>query len=186
MNCLETERLTLRPFTHADYKLVYAIAADADTTKYLYYWARMGMTVEQDTQRFLNYAVGGWEKTPVIDREYVLVRKEDGAEIGDGSIQIIGDNEAEIGWILLPAYRGKGYVTEMARELMRFGFETLCMERIYASCDSRNKASYHVMERLGMQYLETEYGARKPKHEGEAPGDTLVYGITKEEWIKSK
>ena len=58
---LQTERLILRPFTREDYDLVYAIAADEDTTRYLYYWARMGMTVEEDTQRFLNYAVGGWE-----------------------------------------------------------------------------------------------------------------------------
>jgi len=182
---LQTDRLILRPFTREDYDLVYAIAADEDTTRYLYYWAKMGMTVEEDTQRFLNYAVGGWEKENIVDREYVLVRKEDGAAVGDGSIQIIGEKEAEIGWILLPAYRGQGYVTEMARELMRYGFEQLRVDIIYASCDSRNAASYRVMERLNMRYIETEYGARKPKHEGEAPGDTLVYGITKEEWKKA-
>lgn len=166
--------------------MVYAIAADPDTTKYLYYWARMGMTAEEDTQRFLDYAVGGWAKNPVIDREYVLIRKEDGAAIGDGSIQITDEKEAEIGWILLPEYRGKGYVTEMARELLRFGFEEMQMTRIIASCDSRNAASYRVMERLNMRYLETKYGVRKPKHAEEEPGDTLVYGITKEEWKRFK
>ena len=181
-NVLATQRLTLRPFTMEDEALVYAIASDPETTKYLYYWARMGMTVQQDTQRFLQYAVGGWQKTPIVDREYVLVRREDGMAIGDGSIQITGEKTAEIGWILLPEYRGKGYVTEMARELLRFGFEDMQMDCIEASCDSRNAASYRVMERLGMQYLSTEYGVRKPKHEGEAPGDTLVYGITKEQW----
>lgn len=185
-NQLRTNRLLLRPFTQADYDLVYAIAADPETTKYLYYWARMGMTVEQDTRRFLNYAAGGWEKEPIIDREYVLVRKEDGEEIGDGSIQIIEEKTAEIGWILLPEYRGKGYVTEMAQELLRFGFEDMQMERIIASCDSRNIASYRVMERLNMHHWETKIGARAPKHPGEMPGDTLVYGITKEEWQQKK
>lgn len=182
--CLETSRLQLRPFTQADYDLVYAIAADPGTTKYLYYWARMGMTVEADTKRFLDYAVGGWGKRPIIDREYVLVRKEDGAAIGDGSIQIVDEKTAEIGWILLPEYRGCGYVTEMARELLRFGFEEMRMECIIASCDSRNAASYRVMERLQMRHLETKIGVRAPKHPGDAPGDTLVYGITKEEWQK--
>ena len=185
-NCLETNRLLLRPFAQTDYNLVYAIAADPETTKYLYYWARMGMTAEADTRRFLDYAVGGWGKEPIIDREYVLIRKEDGAAIGDGSIQITDEKEAEIGWILLPEYRGKGYVTEMARELLRFGFEDLQMERIIASCDSRNAASYRVMERLHMHHWETKLGARAPKHPGDAPGDTLVYGITKEEWKNSR
>lgn len=183
---LQTERLILRPFTWDDRALVYAIAADPDTTKYLYYWARMGTTPESDTQRFLNYAVGGWEKDDVVDREYVLIRKEDGAQIGDGSIQIIAEKMAEIGWILLPDYRGKGYVTEMAQELLRFGFEKMQMDTIIASCDSRNTASYRVMERLHMRHWETKCGARAPKQAGEKPGDTLVYGITKEEWKRFK
>jgi len=185
-NLLETNRLLLRPFTQGDYDLVYAIAADPETTKYLYYWARMGTTVEADTRRFLNYAAGGWEKDPVIDREYVLVRKSDGAAIGDGSIQIVAEKTAEIGWILLPAYRGQGYVTEMAQELLRFGFEEMQMEHMIASCDSRNVASYRVMERLQMRHWETKTGVRMPKHPGDAPGDTLVYGITKEEWKNSR
>ena len=112
----------------------------------------------------------------------MLVRKEDGKCIGDGSIQIIAEKTAEIGWILLPEHRGKGYVTEMARELLRFGFEELQMEHIIASCDSRNAASYRVMERLNMRHWETKIAARAPKHPGEQPGDTLIYGITKEEW----
>lgn len=185
-NCLYTQRIELRPFTKADYALVYAIAADEDTTRFLYYWGRLGMTVEQDTQRFLDYAAGGWEKKPIIDREYVLVRKEDGAEIGDGSIQIVEERTAEIGWILLPEYRGKGYVTEMAQELLRFGFEDMQMEHIIASCDARNSASYRVMERLNMHLWETKRGVRPIKKEGDAPGDTLVYGITKEEWLQKK
>ncbi len=185
-NCLYTQRLLLRPFAKDDYALVHAIAADEETTRFLYYWGRMGMTVEQDTQRFLNYAAGGWEKENVIDREYVLVRREDGAEIGDGSIQIIGDKEAEIGWILLPEYRGCGYVTEMAQELLRYGFEDLQMERIIASCDAQNTASYRVMERLNMHLWETKRGVRPVKKEGDLPGDTLVYGIDKETWDKSK
>jgi len=183
---LITPRIELRPFTMEDEALVYAIASDPETTRYLYYWARLGMTVEQDTQRFLQYAVGGWQKTPVIDREYVLVRREDGMAIGDGSIQITGEKTAEIGWILLPAYRKKGYVTEMAQELLRFGFEKLQMQHIVASCDARNDASYRVMERLGMRHEETKFRVRPIKNEGEIPGDTLVYGITREDWQKNR
>jgi len=183
---LSTQRLYMRPFTGEDYPLVHAIAADPDTTRYLYYWGRMGMSVQADAERFLNYAMGGWYKQPLIDREYVLVRKEDDAKIGDGSIQILDEHTAEIGWILLPEYRGKGYVTEMAQELLRFGFEELNRTHIIASCDARNSASYRVMERLGMRHEETRHGVRPIKHEGEKMGDTLVYGITKEEWKNSR
>ena len=183
---LQTKRLILRPFSRSDRALVYAIASDPETTRYLYYWGRLGMTVEADTERFLRYAAGGWEKQPIIDREYVLQRKEDGVDIGDGSIQLLSGDEAEIGWILLPQYRGHGYVTEMAQELLRFGFEELKVGHIVASCDARNTASFRVMERLGMRHEETRLGVRPEKREGEKKGDTLVYGLTRDSWLQKK
>ena len=61
---LETERLTLRPFTEADYPLILRISSDPQTTEYLYYWGRIGTTPESDARRFLDYAVKNWKKTP--------------------------------------------------------------------------------------------------------------------------
>ena len=105
---LETQRLMLRPFTWNDFDVCYRIAADEGTTRYLYWWGNAGSTPEGDANRFLERAVGGWEKKPVMAREYALVLKETGAVIGDGSIEDFGNGEGEIGWILLPEYRGKG------------------------------------------------------------------------------
>lgn len=179
---LETARLTLRPFTAGDRPLVRAIAADPDTTRYLYYWGRPGMTVEQDTDRFLNYALKGWQEQPIRDREYVLIKKEDGTAIGDGSIQYVDDEMGEIGWILLPEYRGHGYVTEMGQALLRFGFEELGFKRIIACCDIRNRASHHVMQRLNMHTLRIDIGARPKKTADDIAADERVCCITFEHW----
>ena len=184
MASLETERLILRPFTEADYPLILKISSDPDTTKYLYYWGRIGWTPEADARRFLDYALHNWAKTPIRAREYCVTLRENGECIGDGSVEWV-ENEpgtAEIGWILLPIYRGKGYATEMGEKLAAEAFQTLGAERVIAHCDARNAPSYHVMERLGMHLHEVEKEARPIKREGEIKGDECTYLITRADW----
>ncbi|MBR6185739.1 MAG: GNAT family N-acetyltransferase [Clostridia bacterium] len=183
---LETERLILRPFEEADYPLVYAISSDPATTRYLFFWGRIGWTPEQDARRFLDYAVGNWQKDPIRAREYCVTRKDTGEKIGDGSVEWVADEEgtAEIGWILLPRHRGKGFATEMGRELCRAAFERLDAKKVIAHCDDRNAPSWRVMERLGMRFAALEKGVRPEKREGEPKGDERTYAITREEWTR--
>ena len=178
---LETERLILRPFTEADYPLILEISSDPATTEYLYYWGRIGTTPESDAKRFLHYAVHNWEKTPIRAREFCLVIKETGEAIGDGSVEGVEaePGTAEIGWILLPQYRGKGYATEAGRELMRVAFEVMGADTVIAHCDSRNQPSRNVMERLGMTLREITPEARPAKREGEKNGDECTYALTR-------
>ena len=181
---LETERLRLRPFTEADRSLVLRIASDPDTTKYLFFWGRIGSTPESDTRRYLTYALGRWGETPIRAWEYCVTLKETGEAIGQGSVEWWQDvpGAAEIGWILLPEHRGKGYATEMGRELLRAAFEVLGAKTVISHCDDRNAASYHVMERLGMKLDGVEKGARPVKHPGETNGDERLYVLSREEW----
>lgn len=184
MKSLETTRLRLRPFEEGDYPLILGIASDPETVKYLYHWGRPGMTPEQDARRFLNYALGEWAKNPIRAREYCLVRKDTQEAIGDGSVEYWDADTAEIGWILLPKHRGKGYVTEMARTLLRYAFEEMGVSRVIAHCDARNAPSYHVMERLGMRREGVAWAARPAKTPGGDKGDECTYAILREDWEK--
>lgn len=179
---LETERLLLRPFRQTDYPLILRISSDPDTVKYLYHWGHPGMTPEADAQRFLSYALAAWDKRPIRAREYCILLKETGAALGDGSVEYWGDDAAEIGWILTPENRGKGYVTEMGRELIRYAFESMQVRRVIAHCDARNQPSYRVMERLGMHLEATERECRPAKAAGEKKGDEYTYALTRQEW----
>jgi RimJ/RimL family protein N-acetyltransferase len=89
---------------------------------------------------------------------------------------------AELGyWIGVP-YWGKGYVTEAARAVVAFGFETLRLRRIFAHHFAGNTASQRVLEKIGM------------KHEGRFPQhvqkwdqfiDIENYGILAEDFRPS-
>lgn len=56
----------------------------------------------------------------------------------------------EIWYNLLPIHWGNGYATEVAKELIRFGFEVLNLHRIEAGVATENKRSIKVLEKVGM------------------------------------
>lgn len=186
MKHLETARLYLRPFEEGDYPLILKISSDPDTVKYLYHWGHPGTTPESDAHRFLSYALGEWGKRPIRAREYCIVLKETGETLGDGSVEYCGDHGdvAEIGWILTPEHRGKGYVTEMGRELIRYAFEEMKVGKVIAHCDTRNIPSYRVMERLHMHLESTEKECRPAKTEGGKKSDEFTYALFREDWVK--
>ncbi len=58
---------------------------------------------------------------------------------------------AELGyWVGRPSW-GQGFASEAARELVRYGFEVLGLNRIQAHHMVRNPASGRVLEKCGMQ-----------------------------------
>jgi RimJ/RimL family protein N-acetyltransferase len=57
---------------------------------------------------------------------------------------------AEIWYNLMPDHWGKGHATEVAKRLIRFGFETLRLHRIEAGVATENKRSIKVLEKVGM------------------------------------
>ena len=79
-----------------------------------------------------------------------MVKREDAwaqAEVAD----LAQGAQAELGWVLDPAYTGHGYATEAVRELLRYCFEDLGVRRVVASCFLDNEASWRLMERVGMR-----------------------------------
>jgi len=59
---------------------------------------------------------------------------------------------AELGyWVGVP-YWGNGYATEAARAVVKYGFGTLGLHRIFASHFANNPASARVLRKIGMRY----------------------------------
>jgi RimJ/RimL family protein N-acetyltransferase len=88
-------------------------------------------------------------------------------------------SKAEIGyWIGLPFW-GRGYATEAAREVVRYGFQDLKLNRIFAGVYGGNEASMRILTKLGF------------KHEGTLRQhylkwgrflDSECYGLLRSEW----
>lgn len=59
--------------------------------------------------------------------------------------------EVGLFWATQPDCRGKGYATEAAAAMVRFGFDEMRLRRLVATTESDNPASIGVMRGLGMR-----------------------------------
>jgi RimJ/RimL family protein N-acetyltransferase len=110
--------------------------------------------------------------------------RETGTLIGDFTLKFLSaeHRQGEIGFVLHPDHHGRGYATEAAPLILRFGFEQRGLHRIIGRCDGRNTASARLMERLGMRreahLVENEF------IKGEW-ADELIYAMLAREWRES-
>lgn len=81
--------------------------------------------------------------------------------------------------ICLPEERGKGYGSEAVQLLVDYVFSHRTVERVGATSDVENPASWRLLERLGFRREGTM--RRALFHHG-AWHDVAVYGLTREEW----
>ena len=147
---LQTARLLLRPFNRGDVDAVFAYRSRGDVSRYL---SDLPMNHDECTEavRARTSQIAFMAEGDKI--VLAVERAADGLLIGEVSFiwRSVADGQAEIGYVLDPAYHGQGYATEAGNALLQFGFGTVGLHRIYARCDARNDASWHVMERLGMR-----------------------------------
>jgi [ribosomal protein S5]-alanine N-acetyltransferase len=61
------------------------------------------------------------------------------------------DHKAEIGYWLGRAYWGKGIMTEVVKETVKYCFGELGLRRVYACVFPHNKASMRVLEKAGFK-----------------------------------
>jgi RimJ/RimL family protein N-acetyltransferase len=58
----------------------------------------------------------------------------------------------DVGWRLHPKYWGNGFATEGAKRCLEFAFDTLELDRVFATCTLSNEKSEKVMQNIGMSY----------------------------------
>lgn len=173
---LPTERLVLRALVPADAPAVQHLAGArevADTTLNIPHPYEDGMAETWIAERAEAYARGEGVA-------FAIAAREDGALIGAIGLTLNRRFfRAEMGYWLGVPYWNRGYATEAARAMLRFGFETIGAHRIHAARFSRNPASGRVLEKIGMR---CEGTLRQHMLRWERFEDAVVYGILRDEW----
>jgi [ribosomal protein S5]-alanine N-acetyltransferase len=85
-----------------------------------------------------------------------------------------------IGFWTHPEHQRQGYMTESARASINFGFSELGAIRIEASHAIWNKGSQHVLEKIGMKFV--EYIPQGFQKKGQWIEENKM-AITKKEWL---
>jgi ribosomal-protein-alanine N-acetyltransferase len=70
------------------------------------------------------------------------------------------DGVGEVGYVLRPAYRGRGFMTEAVGLAVAYGVDALGLAAVVAHTDAGNRASIAVLERCGFAHVATD-GAQR-------------------------
>lgn len=177
---LQTRRLELRKFSTedaADVKKLAGAEEIASTTLLIPHPYEENMARTWITSH-LKKIDAGEEIT------YAITIKNRSLLVGAMSIsQISREHErGELGYWIGKPFWCQGYCTEAAFEVLRYGFEQLKLNRVYATHFIRNPASGRVMQKIGMT-CEGRFSQHVKKWG--VFEDIAVYGILKENFRSS-
>jgi RimJ/RimL family protein N-acetyltransferase len=156
MTLLTTARLRLEPLADAHLEGFNAMNADPEVMRYL-----TGKPETLDESR----AVIGRVKARWAELGYswwALIERGTGELVGAGILQNLRREAApqpdldcplELGWRLRREHWGRGLASEAAAAMAAHAFDALRADELLAVCHPDNKASWTVMQRLGMQPL---------------------------------
>ncbi|WP_131783814.1 GNAT family N-acetyltransferase [Legionella gresilensis] len=150
---LETKRLVLKTMALKDLDSLFALRSDPLVMKYigsgnLQTKEQVKELINLDQNYFKEFGLGFFN----------VFNKSDGDFIGQAGLFHLGFDvnqpEIEIAYRLFPEYWLKGYATELAIALIKWGFREKKLDRIIAMVHPENEQSRRVLEKSGMSYVE--------------------------------
>jgi RimJ/RimL family protein N-acetyltransferase len=148
----EGDRIVLRRLTLADLDAFQSYRRDPRVGMYQGWEPQSDV----DASRFITdmvdaplFSPGRWVQFGIADRRTDVL-------IGDVGICVADTIEAaEIGFTLSAAAQGIGYGTEAVREVISLIFENVSVIKVVAVTDTRNTPAVRLLERVGMQRVDT-------------------------------
>ena len=143
---LETERLLLRKFRLEDAPELFAQRTNDEVWKYIDKPKTQNL---EEAMELIKKILAAYENNEGI--AWVMELKESEKNIGNISFWRIEkeNHRAEIGYLLLPEYWGKGIVKEAIDAVVEYGFREIKIHSIEANVNPNNKASLKLLEKAG-------------------------------------
>lgn len=168
---LETERLLLKEIVNEDARGIFNCFSNDEVTRY---YGQDTLTSLEEAKEFVDYFARSYKEKRGI-RWGIQIKGQ------DDIIGTIGFNawsrkhkRAEIGYELHPQHWRKGYAYEAASRIIAYGFSELGLTRIGAVVFTENKASDHLLSKLG---FEKEGLLRNYMYQSGHPHDTNIYSL---------
>ncbi len=149
MTVLETERVRLRRLTDDDAPFILELLNDPAWLRYI---GDRGVRTPDDARNYIQKgAIASYEKYGF--GLWLAELKAGGTPIGIcGLLRRETLPDVDLGFALLPAFRGQGYTLEAGRATLAHGRTILGLKRIVAVTAPGNEDSIRVLERLGLRF----------------------------------
>jgi ribosomal-protein-alanine N-acetyltransferase len=143
----ETARLSLRHLAPDDAPLILSVLTDADFVRNV--GDRGARSIADARTYLMNGPIASYARFG--HGLYLVSLKATGEPIGIcGLLKRPALPDVDIGFALLPPYRGQGYATEAAAAVRDYARDGLGLARVVAIVKPGNVASIHVLEQIGM------------------------------------
>lgn len=177
---IETERLLLRRFSYSDCKdmLKYWIADENVQTSY----GEPVYQTETEVNTLLDKYIGNYEHNDFY--RWAVIETASGSCIGQIAFFLVDSKNhfAEIEYCIGTEFQQRGYATEAAKAVIRYGFEAIRLHKVQICHRSNNLPSKRVIEKCGFTYEGTlrDYFYIDGKY-----FDRLYYSIIRDEYTNN-
>jgi ribosomal-protein-alanine N-acetyltransferase len=168
---LETERLFLRRIDTIDVDAVLELRGNPQTMKYI---PRPLAKTKEDALEHIAMINEKIDNNIAIN--WAITLKDNTQLIGIiGHYRIQTENyRAEIGYMILPQYHGKGIAAEAIKAVVEYGFEEMQLHSIEAIIDPENQASEKVLLKSG--FVKEAHIKENEYYNGKFI-DTVIYSL---------
>ncbi|WP_123902478.1 GNAT family N-acetyltransferase [Pseudomonas soli] len=166
---LKSERLNMRQIIEDDWSLFLALYGDQRVTRYVCETQTQSEVRERFESRLPLWVPGSmhWLCLVMFDphiREAIGVT---GLKLAEPA-----GSTAEIGYLLLPQFQGKGYASESLKVVISYARDVLCLDAVKGVVTDGNIGSCKVLEKCGFVLEERQTNAYQI---GDQLFDDLVY-----------
>lgn len=154
-----------------DVNEIFALRSNAETMKYI---PRPLVKTKQDALKHIAMMDEKIENNEGIN--WAITSKNDSKLIGIIGLYRIKPEHfrAEIGYMLLPEYQGKGIIPESINKIVNYGFKQMKLHSIEAVIAPKNFASERVLQKTG--FVKEAHLKENEYYEGRFL-DTVIYSI---------
>jgi len=161
---IETKRLFIRELISTDIDDMLTLHSDPEVHRYL---GNKTITNKEELikiinvirQQYVDFGVGRW----------AMINKKTNKFMGWTGLEFViketnkHKNYYDLGYRLMKEFWGQGFATESAFASLEYGFNNLNLTTIYAIADIQNKGSNKILQKIGLQLIET-FQLEKTKH----------------------
>lgn len=174
MEIVETDRLIIRKFREEDWEDLFEYLSDEEVVHFEPYDVFSAEACKEETAYRAKH-----------ETFLAVCLKDTGKVIGNLYFEKQDFGTYEIGYVFNRAYQGKGYATESAIAIINHSMRYFGARRIVAKCNPENRASWELLERIGMRregHLIRNIWFRRGEDGEPRWLDTYEYGVLASEW----
>lgn len=149
MKIIETERLSLRLFTHGDAPFILKLLNQPGWLRFI---GDRGINNEEDARSYIETKlIAAYRKYGY--GLYAVELKGEDAVIGMcGLVKRDWLDDVDIGFAMFSCYEGHGYATEAAQAVLNHAHDTHGLWRILGITTGDNNRSIRLLNKIGMKY----------------------------------